>query len=768
MQDFIVRMVRMSKTTTADMKRRMAFVVAMLAVVCSVVLIVRLFYLQILDKNGYRERAINQQLKSVTISAKRGVIYDRNMKKLAQSATVWTVFISPREMTAEQTPLIAGTLSEMLEVDAQRILDKAQDKSRAYEVIKSKIEKPLADEVLSFVNENKISGVYLEEDNKRYYPYGSFAASVIGFTNADNQGSGGVEASYNKILSGTPGRVVSAKNGWGTDMNFNFQQMYEASDGNSIVLTIDEVVQHFLEKHLETAVIEHNIQNSAAGIVMDVETGEILAMATMPDFDPNHYREIKDPVKKTQLEQLKAQTEQKKSAPGISEEDIKALDKEYLTQLENTQYYQWRNKAVSDPYEPGSVFKLITASSALEEGAVKVEDRFHCPGFIIVGPERIGCWQRAGHGSQNFSDGLKNSCNPVFITVGQRLGAEAFSRYFQAFGLAQKTGIDLPGEADNGSLVHKKYGIVELASSSMGQTFKVTPIQFITAIAATVNGGNLYQPHVVKQILDPQGNVIENIEPKLVRQVISEEVSQLVAKLSERVVTEGSGKNAYIPGYRVGGKTGTSQKIDILTQTGERKYVVSFLGFAPADDPKIAVLVMLDEPTIANPYGSVIAAPVVGAVLGDVLPYLGIEPKYTAEELEKIDVTVPGVVGQKPHYAQSLVTQQGLKSRIVGSGDTVLRQIPAASQPMPRGGTVLLYTEQTSEGATLVKVPDVVNLTGKQANQTILNAGLNIKIAGSGIEGSGNYAIRQNPPAGTEVEKGTVITVDFINKENLE
>ena len=582
-----------------------------------------------------------------------------------------------------------------------------------YERVKSKVEKDVADQITQFCVDNKITCINLEEDTRRYYPYGHLASTVLGFTGSENKGAYGLEAYYDKYLSGTPGRVVAAKNAWGSDLPYRYQQLYDAQDGCSIVLTIDEVVQHFLEKHLETAVTEHNVQNRAAGIVMNVKTGEILAMATKPDFDPNEPLVIADPKTAAALEELKKT----------------ATDEEYAKALQEAQFVQWNNKAVQEPYEPGSVFKIITAAGALESGAVHGGDVFNCPGYHIVAGRKVHCWKNGGHGTITFVQGIMGSCNPTFMMVGEKMGAETFYEYFENFGLTEPTGIDFPGEAD--SNYHRM------------------------------------QPYLVKQILDADGNVIKTTQPVVKRQVISESISKELAGYLELVVSGdgGSGKSAKIPGYRIGGKTGTSEKLDKLDEYGQvQERVASFYGFAPADDPQIAVLILLDEPHMDNIYGSVIAAPVVQGILADVLPYMGIDPVYTAEELEKKEVSTPYLLGYRPHEATSELIQQGLKSKVVGDGPTVLKQIPAVSQPIPKGGTVILYTDE-SELSKTVTVPNVVGLSGQQANRTILNAGLNISVSGVEIDSAGCIAARQSPEAGTEVEIGTVVTVEFINKD---
>ena len=713
------------------------------------VLIVRLFYLQVVQADMWKEKASSQQMYSTSITATRGNIYDRNMKTLARSVTVWTVFISPAEMKEEQRELVASGLSEILDVDYDMVYEKSLKTWRYNETIKRRVDNDTADEVTAFIQENDIRGIYLTEESMRYYPYGNLASTVLGFTGSDGSGAYGLEAYYNKALSGTDGVIASVRNAKGTAMPFSEQQIYDAEDGQSLVLTIDETVQHYLEKHLENAVQEHEVQNRAVGIVMNVKTGEILAMSTKPDFDPNEPSAIYDT---TTAEALAEQLEE----AGGDEEKLDA----YYEALGEAQLAQWRNKAISDPYEPGSVFKLITASAALETGTVTGSTPFYCPGYIEVAGNRIACWKAGGHGNLDFVGAIKGSCNPAFIMTGQALGAELFMEYLDKFGLYDVTGVDLPGEAT--SIMHSREtmlneNMTSLSSASFGQTFKVTALELMTAVNATVNGGYLMQPYVVSQVLDSDGNVISSTEPVVVRQVISEETSALVASYAEQVVSGegGSGARAAVPGYRIGGKTGTSQKLD---QEGDET-ILSFYGFAPADDPEIAVLVMLDEPQKNNQYGSVIAAPVVGNILADILPYLGFEPSYTEEELSSADMATPYLINYGLQEAQSTLVQAGLEYRVVGSGTTVVGQTPGAAMPIPGGGTVVLYTEEGEK--TTASVPYVIGKTGNEANRLILNAGFNIKIEGESLEHEGCVAVAQSIEAGENAEIGTVITVTF-------
>ncbi len=741
----------MVRGTSNKMRLRLNIVIFLMAVAAMAVLIGRLFYIQIYEGEKWQGRAISQQMRAMQISAERGVIYDTNMKTLAASATVWDVIVSPAQLKGpEELELIADYLSELLEVDREKIIERGQRTYSYYEVIKSKVEKDIADEINAFILKHRLNSVNLVENTRRYYPYGSLASTVLGFTGSDNNGAYGLEAYYNKTLSGLPGVRTSAKNAKGADMDFLYEQRFEPQPGNSIVLTIDEAVQHIVEKHLEAAVVEHNVEARACAIVMDVNTGAILAMATKPDFDPNEPRVIADPHVAEQLAQLKLEVD----------------ENEYLKALGEAQFAQWRNKAISDPYEPGSVFKILTSAMALDLEVTKpTGNYFYCPGFHVVAGRRKACWKAAGHGSIDFTQAVKFSCNPAFMMLGERIGAENFYTYFDRFGLLSTTGIELPGEADSifysMDLLGKKSG-EELASSAFGQTFKVTPIQLITAVSAAVNGGNLMEPYIVKQVIDANGNVVETTQPSVRRQVISAESSKTLAEILHKVVSDpdGSGRYAYVPGYRVGGKTGTSEKIDQSVDGVVKERISSFLGIAPSDDPQYAVLVMLDEPHLQNIYGSIIAAPVVGNIFKEILPYLGVEPHYTEKELQNLDVSTPQVTGGLVSDAQRQATAKGLKIRVVGEGDTVVRQVPASGQPIPRGSTIILYTQET-EQSTTVTVPNVVGMSGAAANAAIVNAGLNIKVGGIDIDSVGSVAYSQTPYAGTVVEAGTVVTVLF-------
>lgn len=743
------------------MKIKMNIVLALLVLVGFGVLIGRLYQLQLVDGEMYQAKALKQQLRPTAISAQRGAIYDRNMKTLAASATVWTVTLSPAELKdADQLSKIADFLAPLLGVEREKIIERGQKTASYYEIIKQKVDDTTADAILRFCDENKINCVNLVEDSRRYYPYGSLASTVLGFTTSENKGAYGIESNYEKILAGTPGMVVSAKNAKSGNMPYSYDREYDPVDGNSIVLTIDEVIQHSLERHLETAVIEHNVNNRAVGIAMDVNTGAILGMATKPDFDPNEPNILCDPKA---IAEIAAFDEQIAAASG---EEAERLKSERLDALGKAQFAQWRNKAISDPYEPGSVFKIITASMALDTEVCRPTGEYYtCPGFHIVAGRRKACWKAAGHGTIDFTQAVKFSCNPAFMMIGAKVGPRNFYDYFERFGLREPTRIDLPGEADgifyDYDTLAKETG-EELASSSFGQTFKVTPIQICTAVAAAVNGGRLMQPYVVSQVLDPEGNIVSTTEPVVKRQVISEQTSETMRGILEKVVgdPDGSGKNAYVPGYRVGGKTGTSEKLDAKEGGEVTRRIASFMGIAPSNDPQVLVLVILDEPQMQNIYGSVIAAPVVGAIMSDILPYLKVEPQYTEAELSNIEVKVPYVTGGVVHDALSALTARGLSYKLVGDGVNVTGQIPSSGTECPKGTKVILYTDG-AQPADPAEVPDVLGLSAQQANRTILNAGFNIRLMGADIEGKGVMAVLQDPLPRTAAQEGTIVTVTF-------
>lgn len=734
----------MSKSPSATIKIRILAASIAICLIGFAVLFVRLFQIMILDSEEYQRQAAENQLRVTTIAANRGSIFDRNGNKLAMSTTAWTVCVSPKEIKNEnEKALIISGLSEILGVKQDYIKEKCE-RNNYYQVIKTRVGKDLAEEVTTFASNNGIKAINLEEDVSRKYPYENFASTVIGFVNDENTGAYGLESYYNSVLSGTAGKLISAKDSWGQNMPFEYDELYSSEDGNSIQTTLDEGIQYFVEKHLELAVKEHSVQQRGACIVMDVNTGAILAMATKGDFDPNSHTTLPESVK---------------------EEILRLPEDEQADATLAAQYDMWRNKTISDPYEPGSVFKILTLAAALDSNTSTLGDSFTCIGYANVADRKISCWQSHGHGTQTLADAVQNSCNPAFIEIGLRMGVQNFENYFEAFGLTEKTGIDLPGEAAS---IYYSNGMTEinLASSSFGQTFKVTPIQLVTAVSAAVNGGKLYKPYIVSKVISDDGSVVEEYEPTLVRQVISEATSETVCQILETVVSDGSGRTAAVPGYKIGGKTGTSEKLDAVNEEGKvEKYVSSFLAVLPAEDPQIVVLMLLDEAQMENPYGSVVAAPVVGAMLADILPYMGIEPNYTEAELEAMTGKVKDVTGQLVHDAMTVLRIQGYSVTVVGEGTTVVAQSPEAKSQLSAGGTITLYTDESLIPKE-IEVPDVEGMSVTEVNNAIIGAGLRLKLIGVSESATDQVAYSQTPAAGEKVMPGTIIEVSFtINTE---
>lgn len=739
----------MAKGTTIRMWRRTIFVLVALILIGFGAIIFSLARLQLVEGESLQTRAVDQQLKDTSISAQRGTIYDCNMKPLAQSATVWKVVLEPAFITDKNRETIADGLSKILKMDKKEIIERSKKKTY-YDELKRKVETDVKDEILKFKSDNDIgSGIRLIEDYKRYYPYGAFAASVLGFTGTDSQGLYGLEKQYDSYLTGVPGKLVTAKNAIGTDMPFQYEQKVEAQNGSSLVLTIDEVVQHFLEKNLQEGVVTNKVGNRACAIVMNVKTGAILGMAVKGDFDPNNPFTVADQTEAAQIAAMPEGTAKNAALKAAQEK-------------------QWRNKAVSDTYYPGSVFKMVTGSSAMEEGVVNENSTFFCSGSIKVSDRTIHCWRSYGHGSENFVQGLCNSCNPVFVQLGERLGPDNFFKYFTAFGLTSKTGIDLPGESRSIFYTAAQLNPVELATESFGQNFSITPIQMITAAAAVSNGGYLVQPHVVSQIIDADGNIVKSADASPKRQVISTDISQRMCKILQTNATIGTAKNGYLPGYRVGGKTGTSQKMDVFQKTGTMQYIASYCGFAPADDPQVAMLVFFDEPHGNSYYGAAVAGPVFSKTMEEILPYLGVERKYTDTELAKLDVSTPDVVGKAIAAAKADLSKMKLTPKIYGSGDKVVSQVPEPGKTIPQNGTVVLFTDDSSAGKT-VTVPNLVGLSLSSANKTAAEAGVNISITGAALtNGTNPVSNSQSIAAGTKVAPGTVVTVGFIEPNQVE
>ena len=742
----------MAKGTTVKMWRRTLIVLIVMVALGFGLIVVSLIRLQLVDGAELQKAAVDQQLRDTTISAQRGTIYDRNMKPLAQSATVWKVVLAPAYIDKDDETLrrkLSTGLADILGLDAEDIYKRTEGTSY-YDVLKTKVETEVKDRLVQFIEENDLGNtIQLQEDYKRYYPFGSFASTILGFTGTDGQGLAGLEAYYDEYLSGTAGRLVTAKNAVGTDMPFQYEQKVEAQDGYNLVLTIDEVVQHYLEQALEEGVENNKVENRATGIVMNVKTGEIVAMAVKGDYDPNNPFVIADEEERARIAELPEEEQQEATSAALQA--------------------QWRNKAVSDTYYPGSVFKMVTLSMALEENVATEETTFTCTGsYVPVQGERaINCHNTSGHGTQTLVQGTMNSCNPFFIYLGQLLGTETFFDYFEAFGFTQKTGIDLPGEASTKGLYHDRdMSLMDLAVESFGQNFSITPIQMITACAAIANGGYLVQPHVVSQIVDNDGNIIKTADTTVKRQVISEETSKRVSKILQENATSGTAKNGYVAGYRIAGKTGTSEKVGADGKVGsDNKYIASYCGFAPADDPQYAVLVFFDEPTGDSYYGGAVAGPVFAKIMEEILPYLNVETKYTEDEAGSVGVSAPNVIGKTVSEATNELTNSGLKILVKGSGDTVIAQTPDPGSSVPSGGTVVVYTDEASMNQT-VTVPNFTNRSLSDVNYLAAQAGLNIKVTGA-YNSSAATARTQDYAAGEQIKPGTVITVNFVEEDTV-
>ncbi len=742
----------MAKGTTVKMWRRTLIVLIVMVALGFGLIVVSLIRLQLVDGAELQKAAVDQQLRDTTISAQRGTIYDRNMKPLAQSATVWKVVLAPAYIDKDDETLrrkLSTGLADILGLDAEDIYKRTEGTSY-YDVLKTKVETDVKDRLVQFIEENDLGNtIQLQEDYKRYYPFGSFASTILGFTGTDGQGLAGLEAYYDEYLSGTAGRLVTAKNAVGTDMPFQYEQKVEAQDGYNLVLTIDEVVQHYLEQALEEGVENNKVENRATGIVMNVKTGEIVAMAVKGDYDPNNPFVIADEEERARIAELPEEEQQEATSAALQA--------------------QWRNKAVSDTYYPGSVFKMVTLSMALEENVDTEETTFTCTGsYVPVQGERaINCHNTSGHGTQTLVQGTMNSCNPFFIYLGQLLGTETFFDYFEAFGFTQKTGIDLPGEASTKGLYHDRdMSLMDLAVESFGQNFSITPIQMITACAAIANGGYLVQPHVVSQIVDNDGNIIKTADTTVKRQVISEETSKRVSKILQENATSGTAKNGYVAGYRIAGKTGTSEKVGADGKVGsDNKYIASYCGFAPADDPQYAVLVFFDEPTGDSYYGGAVAGPVFAKIMEEILPYLNVETKYTEDEAGSVGVSAPNVIGKTVSEATNELTNSGLKILVKGSGDTVIAQTPDPGSSVPSGGTVVVYTDEASMNQT-VTVPNFTNRSLSDVNYLAAQAGFNIKVTGA-YNSSAATARTQDYAAGEQIKPGTVITVNFVEEDTV-
>uniref|UniRef100_UPI00402A1736 penicillin-binding transpeptidase domain-containing protein n=1 Tax=Ruminococcus bromii TaxID=40518 RepID=UPI00402A1736 len=740
---------RAEKGPAQRLRQRTAILILLILVLGFGAAVLRLTYLTTIQSSELQESAVDLQLADTTVSAKRGTIYDANGNVLAESASVWQVVMSPVNFKNDkQRQAAAKGLSEIFDLEYNDVLDDTKQQSH-YVVVKRRIESDEREKVLELIDTLKkdysCSGVIqLLDDYKRYYPKNSLASSVIGFTGSDDQGLEGIEYEYDSYLSGTPGRIITAQNARGTDMPFRYEQNVESEDGNNVYLTIDETIQSICEKYMQKGVEDNNVLNKGVCIAMDVNTGAILAMVTTDGYDLNNPYELSAKDKK----KIKS-TPKKKQAEAES------------AALSN----MWRNKAVADTYMPGSVFKMCVASAALEENLVNEKTSFTCTGSISVEGETIHCSNISGHGTQNFVEVISNSCNPAFIQIGQMLGAGKFRQYYQGFGFSDKTGIDLPGEAEDSFWKEGKMGGVDLAVASFGQNFSITPIQMITACAAVSNGGYVVQPHVVSKITDSKGNVIKTVDKKVKRQVISDDTSKKMNEYLEYNTERQGAAAGYISGYKVAGKTGTTEKRGVtkFESSFSEDYISSFCGYAPADDPQIAMLVFFDTPDGDAYYGSQVSSPVFINIMSEVLPYLDVKTSYTDEELGYVDASAGDYTGVSVDEAKTAVEADGFTATVKGNGSTVISQIPTVSSGLQKGGSIVLYTDSDSQSET-VSVPSLIGLSPDEVNNVASAYGLNVSF--SGATTSSGTSSSQNIEAGTSVSPGTVITVSFADSSS--
>lgn len=748
--------------------RRILAIAAILGLVAFVPVACRLYDLMVTNYQYYTDLALRNQTRTTAVTADRGVIYDRNMNILACSVSVENVYLDPHELKQSKADLesIAHVLGEILDVEPEWIIEQGKDITKRYKQIGAKIDEQTASKIRSYINENNISGIHLEPDTKRYYPFSTLASQVIGFTNASNSGAEGIEAAYNSYLEGSAGKVITTKGNNEMDMPFSYESYVRSQPGNDLILTLDATVQACLEKHLENAIAKYDVQNGAFGIVMNVNTGEVLAMATMGSYDLNNYLELTDESAAAKAEQLR-QKYLLEPEGSASYEEAKKIFQQYLT---DARLRQWRNRCISDGYEPGSTFKVLTMAAALDSGAIDLNTSFHCSGseHIPGRSQLLHCWRSSGHGSEQTPQALQNSCNIAFAHIALKMGGDTFYEYIKNFGVLEKTGIDLSGES-KGVFFDKalvtdtdKWGTASLTSGSFGQTFKLTPLQLVRAISAVVNGGYLIEPYIVSEVVDADGNTVLKQETTVIRQVISQETSETMCKLMQSVVEEGTAKNAGVAGYAIGGKTGTSEKIDVFDANGQRVQdkIVSFVGVAPMDDPEYIVLVALDTPSRQTGIyisGGVMAAPTVGAVMEEILPYLSV--KKTGQDQT---VVMSDCAGLNVKDAEKQLKELGLTAQIQGTGDTVTAQIPAAGQSVPAGSQVILYMGEEPE-TRMTLVPDFTGMNRQQASDAAGKAGLYILISGNDSVDTGVVVTEQSAPKDTQVPVGTTVRLTFVD-----
>ncbi len=771
---------------------RTLILMAVCGIAAFAVLIGRLYQLMILEHDTYERMAVEQQTRETSVQADRGDITDRNGNLLAISATAYNVFLSPDELreAVEEDGVdfaaAAAELSEILEVSYETILKRAENVGSMYEVIARRIDGETADLVREIISRYEIHGIYLEETSRRYYPYGSLAAHVIGFVGTDGTGLGGLEAYYEDELHGTDGSVVRLTNAQGRDLLFsNYEYYYDAIDGNDLTLTLDVTAQFIAEKYLEQAVNDYDVQKGGSCIIMDVDTGAILAMASQGTFDPNDAWTLSEEAQQRLdwiLHPEEADTTVMNSqqlAEFFQWEDMSQEERQVVFDeaYEEALYDQWRNRAVSDTYEPGSVFKSLVLAMALEEGTASPTSTYQCGGAMhVLGRDPanpLHCWKTAGHGSQTLAQAVQNSCNIAFTNIGLTVGAPTFYEYVEAFGLFDSTGIDLPGEGGSvwwpESVFFDTENLSQLASASFGQTFNITPLQMITAFSAAVNGGYLMEPYVVETITNGDGELVYQHENEVLRQVVSNQTSETVCRILESVVSQGTGGNAAVAGFSIGGKTGTSEKVAQDAAGGDKEYMVSFCGFAPADDPEVAVLLILDTPSEETGLyisGGNMAAPTVGGIFSELLPYLGYEPRYSEEEAALVDVKMPDVVEDTLANAEGKLSQLGLNWEVRGGGDTVTAQLPLGNMEIAAGSTVILWTGGTPE-EELTEMPDLYGLSVSDAVERLSWYGLYLDTTGASPAKPDVVISQQAVPAGESVAVGTVVEVILADPSDL-
>ena len=755
--------------------RRILAVMILLGCVAFVPIAIRLYQLMVNQYDYYSLLALRNQTRTTKVTADRGVIYDRNMNILAQSVGVENVYLDPHELKQSRADVedIAQTLGQILNLEPAWIAEQAQDITKRYKQVAASISEETAAVIREYINAKGISGIHLEPSSKRAYPYGSLAAQVIGFTNSSNMGCEGIEAAFNSFLEGKAGKVITTKGNNEMDMPFSYEKYVQSQEGASVVLTLDATVQACLEKQMENAIARYDVQNGAFGIVMNAKTGEILAMATLGSYDPNCYQEIADTKTAAELEKMKLAYLQNPEGSEAYQQGKEA----YQQALSAARLKQWRNRCISDGYEPGSTFKVMTMAAALDCGAIDLNTNFHCSGseHIPGRSQLLHCWRSVGHGAQKTPQALQNSCNLAFAHIALKLGGERFYEYVQNFGILEKTGVNLAGES-KGVFFSKelvtdtnKWGTASLTSGSFGQTFKLTPLQLVRAIASVVNGGYLLEPYIVSEVVDSNGNTLLQQEPTVIRQVISEQTSKTMCKLLESVVTEGTAKNANVAGFSIGGKTGTSEKIDVFDESGQRVLdkIVSFVGVAPMNDPEYIVLVALDTPSRSTGIyisGGVMAAPTVGAVMADILPYLGVKQSFSEEETAGKVCIMEDLTGMTVKEAEKILKENGLSLRTAGEGETITGQIPAAGESVPGGSQVLVYLGEDVQ-QELVTVPDFHGMNRQQASDAAVQLGLYILVTGNPEMSQCVTVTSQDIAPGTQVQSGTTIRLEFADTQ---